>query len=522
MANSVEFKEPRFVIPTMGNTLDVYFATKKITPIFEDIDESIVAVKGENEKKIKARFIKEKNIKKTDLISYTPEKTFKTATGGEKVTIKYKKKIKDEISFPKIEKTKIKQKVWIVAVCNSSKGILSVEINENKLTNNEFVYDNPLKFLIDKEEKTKIEFDLSKDKIKEPNVFAKEVKLQPKSNEDVKKLIEKYEKRTTKNSFLYLKADVSGSEDEIIYPDKSHEFRNKDKERLEVYGIPCYCNVDFTVEQIKDFYKKSNGNFKDLFTAKNCPLPKDKKTYEEFTKELNNAMKKYEINTCIRKAHFLAQIEAETSFDTTLEYADGLDYDHTTHLDNYTNYELYLANKKLEKNPYEEFNTKSIKRGHSRYLECIQHGHNVEGYGAKYKGKGLIQLTWKDTYEAYFKYLSKDDLITTPEVVANDLNYVCDSAAWYWKKRSSWGDLNKYADNDDLISVSVGVNGGLNGFSHRKSNLKTILNNIETKDTCINIDTIVKEIGIYKYDTSSVKDKKWGKNNKSKIMSYDD
>ena len=291
---------------------------------------------------------------------------------------------------------------------------------------------------------------------------------------------------------------------------------------MEILGTPCYCGIDFTAEQIKDFYKKSNGKIKSLFTAGNCPLPNDKKNYEDFTKELNNAMKKYEINTCIRKAHFLAQIEAETAFDTTLEYADGWDYDHTTHLDNYNNYTLFLNHKKEKKNPYQEFDTANVKRGYNRYLECINHGHKTKGDGSKYKGKGLIQLTWKDTYETYFNYIGKIDLIDTPESVGSDLNLVCDSASWYWRKRSTWGDLNKYADNDDLICASVGVNGGLNGFDHRKSNLKTILKLMGTKDSCINLNLKDKEIGIYKYETSEIKNKKWGKNNKSKIEAHDD
>lgn len=520
--SNVEFNEPRFVKPSMGNTLDIYFAEKKVTPIFENTEESIVANKGENEKKIKARFVKDHKINSKDIISYTPEKTFKTAVGGENILIKYKKKVRDEVSFPKIETTKIKQKIWIVAVCNGQNGTLSVEILENKQTNSTAIYEGSVKFLVGEEEKTKIEFDLSKDKTSEPNIFAKEIKLQPKSNDDVKLLLDKYKERPDKKSFHFIKASVSGNDEEIIYPDNSTEFLNKDAKRLEVLGVPCYCGVDFTAEQIQEFYKKSNGNVKSLFTADNCPLPADKKTYKEFTQELNAAMKSYEINTCIRKAHFLAQIEAETFFDTTLEYASGWDYDHTTHLENYNNYKLYLANVSNPKNPYKNFGTKAIKRGHDRYLECIEHGHDVKGHGPKYKGRGLIQLTWKDTYEAYFNKLAKSTLITTPEVVANDLNMVCDSAAWYWKERSSWGNLNNYADNDDFISVSVGVNGGLNGFEHRKSNLKKILKTLQTKETCINIDKITKVIGEYKYETSGIRNKQWGKKNKSKIEAYDD
>lgn len=512
--------QPKF--ENITQLIDIYFAEKLLTPVFEETEETVIAKKGENEKKIKIRFINEKKIKKGEIISFTPEKIFNVAKGGEKIKIKYKKKIKDEVSFPKITNAKIKKKVWVVATCDGLKGKLYVEINENKLSNPELVYENPIKFLVESDEKTKLEFDLLKDKTKEPNVFAKEIKLQPKNVEEVKKLIEKFDKRIDKKAYLFLKGEITDTTDQIIYPNLEHEFINKDGERLEVIGSPCYCGVDFTVDQIKDFYKDSKGKSRDLFSHKDCPLPKDKRNYEDFTKELNATMKTYEINSCIRKAHFLAQIEAETFFATSLEYADGWDYDHTTHLDNYNNYELYLANKKMKKNPYEAFNTKEILRSHNRYEECLSFGHNVKGYGPKYKGSGLIQLTWRKTHLAYLTHKGKADLIDTDYPIASDLNLVCDSAGWYWKNKSTWGNLNNYADKDDLISACVGVNGGLNGFNHRKSNLKKILNLLDVKENCINLEIGDKELAVYKYETSGVKNSKWGKNNKSKIISHDD
>ena len=269
----------------------------------------------------------------------------------------------------------------------------------------------------------------------------------------------------------------------------------------------CFCDRELTVEEVKSFY----GN-KKLFSASNCSLPENSKNYDEFTKAINDTLKKYEINTCIRKAHFLAQIEAETGFNTTLEYADGWDYDHTTHYDAYLQYQKEKDPKKKAK----------LKRGYNRYLECIAHGHDVKGYGPKYKGRGLIQTTWKDTYEKYFKYLGKPELITTPEVIANNLTYTCDSAGWYWRKNSAWGDLNRFADEDDFISICVGVNGGLNGFQHRKKNLKTILKFMNIPVNCAS--NKLKIIGEYKYETSNIRNSNWGKNknNKNAIQKFDD
>ena len=294
-----------------------------------------------------------------------------------------------------------------------------------------------------------------------------------------------------------------GDNGEELLIGKVPEKENKEKE--------CFCTKKFTPEDIKGFYGK-----KTLFRAKNCPIPENKKSIEVFTEEINKTLEQYEINTCIRKAHFMAQIEAETNFNTTLEYADGWDYDHSTHEESYSLYKLYLKDKK--KNI--QFKTPKNKRGYDRYIECLDHGHHVKGYGPKYKGRGLIQITWKDTYEAYFSKLNNTTLIETPEIVASDIKYVCDSAGWYWKYRSNWGNLNNFADKDDLISVAVGVNGGLNGFAHRKSNLKKILMLMDIKNSCVNLK--VPNIGTYKFETSDIRNSRWGRKNKIKIQAYDD
>jgi predicted chitinase len=526
----VKFGTPVCPVPVIENDkiTDIYFAKKVLTPAFEDTKEVVEAKKGDTEKSIKARFIKAHNLKKDAISGYAPEKPFTKALGKENVTITYRKKIADTVSYEKITHTKIKQKVWVVAICNifEQEGKLTVEIMENKQTYADAIYDNPIKFLVGDAEKAKLEFDLAKDKTVSPNIFAKEITLQPKSKDDVKKLMDKFAKRKDKNAFLYIKGEIKETQ-KITFlsylPNQKEniEYLNSDNGRLEISGAPCYCGVDFTVEEIKSFYN-TKGKDRVLFSHKDCPVPKDKRNYKDFTAELNGAMKEYDINTCIRKAHFLAQIEAETFFATSLEYADGWDYDYTTHLDNYNNYELYRKHKKEKINPYEIYNTKPIKRSHDRYSECINHGHNVKGYGPKYKGSGLIQLTWRDTHLSYLTYKGKANLIDTDYPIASDLNLVCDSAAWYWKNRSVWGNLNNHADNDDLIYVSLGVNGGDNGFDHRKSNLKKILNTLTVKDSCINLNIGDKELGVYKWETSHLKNHAIGKNKKTIFKKHDD
>lgn len=227
----------------------------------------------------------------------------------------------------------------------------------------------------------------------------------------------------------------------------------------------------FSVDDIKNIVKKlrlsENIHNFELFTSPRCTLPEGMKSYESFTKLLNITLSKYEINNRLRKIHFLSQIYHETDrLRTTSEYASGTAY-----------------------NP--QPGTK-YKNG------------NGPGDGPKYKGRGLMQLTWKDNYQLYKEY-SGIDVVTEYEKVSNDLEVSLDSAGWYFKQgkvfsnSEYWSvssnspeyikvykdfykkvevgieknryktiDLNLIADNDQIDLISYFVNGGSNGLKERR------------------------------------------------------
>lgn len=299
-------------------------------------------------------------------------------------------------------------------------------------------------------------------------------------------------------------------------PKPKNEDKKEDKK--------CFCEKEFSEDDIKAFY-----NSKQLFTHKKCPLPAEHKTYKAFTLALNKAMKEYDINTCLRKAHFLAQVQVESDrLNTTIEYDTGWDYDHSTHFAAYNTFRPYVnykKDKKLEealKKKYTPQEIAKLHRGYERYNECISHGHTTKGDGPKYKGRGLLQLTWKDTYEAYFAYIKHPEYITNPDLIANSIDNACNASAWYWKYRSQLKDLNIAADRDDVYYINIGVNGGFNHFDVRINNIKKILGLMKVKEKCKNIKNLDKELGKYKYSTSKIGEKKYGKIKKSTFEKYDD
>ena len=270
----------------------------------------------------------------------------------------------------------------------------------------------------------------------------------------------------------------------------------------------CFCHRDFTVDEVKNIIKlmrdsEKNNNYK-IFFAKNCPLSESDKTYERLTEEINKTFRKYEINTCLRKVHFLAQMYLETDrLKTTVEYASGEQY-----------------------NP-------------GRHKDAIKNKNTEVGDGPRYKGRGGMQLTWRVNYLRYFEHTRKDvayysKVISPTEtllsmsdrrknfntLVGESLFLAIDSAGWYWRNGSAWGDLNSKADNDDVYSINIGVNGGFNDFKPRITWVKSLIrdNNIQE---CPNLN-LSKPIGEYKFSTSGIKNTKYGKGLQKKFEGYDD
>lgn len=86
---------------------------------------------------------------------------------------------------------------------------------------------------------------------------------------------------------------------------------------------------------------------------------------------------------------------------------------------------------------------------------------NKPGEAYKFRGRGFVQLTGRDQYEAAGKALGLDlannpDLAASPEVASK-------IATWYWKSRG----LSSAAQAGDVTSVTRRINGGLNGLADR-------------------------------------------------------
>ncbi|EOH6068146.1 TPA: glycoside hydrolase family 19 protein [Klebsiella michiganensis] len=90
-----------------------------------------------------------------------------------------------------------------------------------------------------------------------------------------------------------------------------------------------------------------------------------------------------------------------------------------------------------------------------------RYGNNSAGDGWKYRGRGIIGITFLDNYMKCGNAL-KLDLVSNPELLEKDIN-AARSAAWFY---TSNGCL-KYPG--DLVRVTQIINGGQNGIDDRRA-----------------------------------------------------
>ena len=249
----------------------------------------------------------------------------------------------------------------------------------------------------------------------------------------------------------------------------------------------CYCNRELTTEEFKTIFiriRKSEKLGNGILNHNNCNIPTEDKTFKRLVDEFNKTAKKYGINQCIQKIHFISQIYWESArFTTGLEFASGSGY-----------------------NP-------------GQHDDAQKMGNTLAGDGPKYKGRGFMQLTWRDTQIKYLKHVASanEGVLsgkTDAEIelrsnnyekyISDNLGYAMDSAGWFWSNYkkiafNSKSSKTKYAEilgktlNEVALKgdkytdiISIFVNGGGNGKSERRKYYSLLKNTFKYDFICSN------------------------------------
>ena len=99
------------------------------------------------------------------------------------------------------------------------------------------------------------------------------------------------------------------------------------------------------------------------------------------------------------------------------------------------------------------------------YGSRMGNGDEASGDGFKFRGRGYIQLTGKDNYAAFDKFVD-DDILANPDLVAT--KYPLTSAAFFFHKNKLWEVCDRGHSDDVVTAVTKRVNGGTHGLADRQ------------------------------------------------------
>ena len=170
--------------------------------------------------------------------------------------------------------------------------------------------------------------------------------------------------------------------------------------------------------------------------------------------QIPGVVEKFEINTPLRLAHFLAQCGHESggfkAVSENLNYgAAGLQS---------------IFKKYFTAESAKEFERKPEKIANIVYANRMGNGPQASGEGYKFRGRGYIQLTGKDNYTAFDKVV-EDDILANPDLVAT--KYPLLSAAWFFHKNGLHKIADEGATDAVVTKVTKRVNGGIIGLPDR-------------------------------------------------------
>ena len=182
--------------------------------------------------------------------------------------------------------------------------------------------------------------------------------------------------------------------------------------------------------------------------------------------QLPEVMSKFEVNTPLRLAHFLAQAGHESGGFRLVN--EGLSYSAKGLAGTFKKY-FKRADGTIDEPKTRAYERKPEKIANLVYANRMGNGPESSGDGYKFRGRGYIQLTGKTNYQAFDKTVD-DNIEANPDLVAS--KYPLLSAAWFWSKAG----LNKVADGgatDAVVtSVTKKVNGGTIGLADRLKHFK--------------------------------------------------
>lgn len=158
-----------------------------------------------------------------------------------------------------------------------------------------------------------------------------------------------------------------------------------------------------------------------------------------------------------RAAHFFGQTAHETggyvAFSENLNYsAKGL---------------VGTFGKYFNATTAEQYARQPVKIASKVYADRMGNGNEASQEGWLFRGRGALQTTGKGNYKAFSEHLGKPEILTNPDLVANEFSF--ESAIFFFDKNKLWSIADKGVNDAAILAITKKINGGTNGLDDRNS-----------------------------------------------------
>jgi len=198
-------------------------------------------------------------------------------------------------------------------------------------------------------------------------------------------------------------------------------------------------------------------------TAVNQLSPQARGNYLQAIREGGPLFESNGITTPLRMSHFIAQAMVETGAFKVLRESMSYSVPQMLKIFGVGNHSAKITTAEAPGLSHNEQALAERVYGLGNPKKANELGNTQAGDGFRYRGNGVLQTTGRGAHRRMSQAFGLDfegnpDLVTTPE-------HALKPALREW----SDNNLNKFADQNDIRTITKRINGGLNGFEDRKA-----------------------------------------------------
>lgn len=216
-----------------------------------------------------------------------------------------------------------------------------------------------------------------------------------------------------------------------------------------------------------------SGSISDLLTRTLAVLarvaPRAHPNYLQAIREGGPLFEQHGITTPRRMAHFLAQAMTETGSFSVLRESMNYKVPQMLKIFGVGHHSAKITAAEAPSLAHNEKALSERVYGLGNPKKARELGNTEPGDGFRYRGNGVMQMTGRDAHRRRgqangLDFEGNPELATLPE-------HALKPALQEWAD----GNLNHFADIDDIHTITLRINGGLNGFPERKAHFARLL-----------------------------------------------